>query len=116
MPITKSAKKALKVSVRRHGENLLMKQEIKNRVKGLRLAISTSKSDLTSELSYAFSALDKAAKKKFIHKNKASRLKSRLSLAASKVGSKTESKIKETKTAAKFVPKKSPTSKTKSKK
>lgn len=93
MPITKSAKKALKVSERRHGENLLMKKEIRNRVKGFRLAVASKKKDVTSELSQAFSSLDKAAKKHFIHKNKAGRLKSRLSQAATKASLTINSKI-----------------------
>lgn len=78
MPITKSAKKAIKVAKRRQSENLLMKQEIKNRAKTVRLSVSGDKKDLSKEIAAAYSALDKAAKKKFIHKNKASRLKSRL--------------------------------------
>lgn len=100
MPRTKSAKKALKVSVRRHGENLIMKHEIKNQVKGLRLVIASKKSDATTELAQAYSALDKAAKKHFIHKKKASRLKSRLALATQKSGLKTDSKVSEKKAAA----------------
>lgn len=107
MPITKSAKKALKVSKRRQAENLLMKQEIKNRVKGLKLSVTAKNKDITSELSLAYSALDKAAKKHLIHKNKASRLKSRLTKAATKAELATDSKIKEkvSKPATKAKPK-----------
>jgi small subunit ribosomal protein S20 len=104
MPITKSAKKALKVSKRRQAENLLMKQEIKNRVKGLRLSVTAKSKDVTKELSLAYSSLDKAAKKHLIHKNKASRLKSRLTKAAKAAELKIDSKIKE-KAAAKPVTK-----------
>jgi small subunit ribosomal protein S20 len=94
MPITKSAKKALKVNKRRHAENLLMKQEIKNKLKGLRLAIADRKPELKSKISEAYSALDKAAKKRYIHKNKASRLKSRLAAAVKKAETSKESEAK----------------------
>lgn len=95
MPITKSAKKALKVSKRRHAENLLMKQQIKSTLKGVRLALDAKNKDVSKELSAAYSELDKAAKKNFIHKNKANRLKSRLTIAATKAGAKTDSKLSE---------------------
>jgi len=120
MPVTKSAKKALKVSRRRFGENLLMKYEIKNRLKGLRLVIANNQSDTSKELSLAYSALDKAAKKKFIHKNKASRLKSRLSLAVKKasltVADTAQNPKSKVKKIAKPATKKSSKSKNKSKK
>jgi len=78
MPVTKSAKKALQTSHRRRAENILHKEEYKKAVKNVRKASVTEGTDTTALLSVAQSALDKAAKSKTIHPNKASRLKSRL--------------------------------------
>lgn len=116
MPITKSAKKALKVSRRRQGENLLVKHQIKDKIKGLKIVINAKKADTTAELASAYTALDKAAKKHFIHKNKANRLKSRLAKAANKAGSKIDSKISSEKATPKTTTKKAPAKKASSKK
>lgn len=73
MPVTKTAKRALRVSQRKAKVNqtILKKMEI-----AIRLAKKTLKEvDITKAISLA----DKAAKKKFIHKNKAARIKSTLS-------------------------------------
>lgn len=78
MPITKSAKKALRTSARRMQENLATKTIYKKAVKLARAAVSEGASELSDLLSKAQSALDTAAKNKTIHRNKAARLKSRL--------------------------------------
>ena len=88
MPITKSAKKALRVSNRRHTINLRVKRTYKDAVRDVRRpadkkpanAESAEKSTETLKkmLIRVYSELDKAAKKGVIHKNKAARLKSRL--------------------------------------
>lgn len=72
MPITKSAIKALRRDKRRTEINKPIKSRYKKAVKRVR-----QKTSLES-LKIAYSALDKAAKKKVIHKNKAARLKSKL--------------------------------------
>lgn len=72
MPITKSAKKALRQDRRRQIRNLKIKDQLK---KALRL---TKKKPTAKNLSLAYQLLDRAAKKKVIHQNKANRLKSRL--------------------------------------
>jgi len=77
MPISKSAKKALRSSQKKRIKNLRIKKAYKLVLKKLTKAKSKEQPIL---LSQAFSALDKAAKKKVIHPNKAARLKSRLSL------------------------------------
>lgn len=82
MPITKSAKKALKVEHRRKGENDLIRAKIKGAVKGVRIGLRNGASDMAEKLQAAYRELDLAAKKNVIHKNKAARLKSRLSQAA----------------------------------
>ena len=78
MPIIKSAKKALKVSIRRKDENDLTRAKMKNAVKGFKVSIAKNDKKAPELLSDAYKQLDIAAKKHVIHKNKAARLKSAL--------------------------------------
>ncbi|KKW21779.1 MAG: 30S ribosomal protein S20 [Parcubacteria group bacterium GW2011_GWB1_52_7] len=79
MPITKSAKKALRQSKRRRAGNLAKKTAYKVAVKKVRaLVLAGDKKEIQSALSLAYKTLDKAAKTNVIAKNKAARLKSRL--------------------------------------
>ncbi len=79
MPITSSAKKALRQNVVRRVRNTKRKDTYKKEVKDFRLLVSSKKlDDAKAKLASVFKALDKAAKTKVIKKNKASRLKSRL--------------------------------------
>ena len=78
MPIIKSAKKALRASLRKKENNDLTRAKIKSAVKGVRAAVKTEDKKTPELLSKAYRELDLAAKKNVIHKNKASRLKSRL--------------------------------------
>jgi small subunit ribosomal protein S20 len=87
MPITTSAKKALRQSVRRGAQNTLRKNAYKSAVKDLRKSIlAKDLAKAQEQLSAAMKALDKAAKTNAIKKNKASRLKSRLVKAMNKTG------------------------------
>ena len=80
MPITPSAKKALKQNVARRKRNLQKKEAYKKAVKEYKKLLASKDLDRTKEaLKKAYQALDKAVKGKVIKKNKASRLKSRLS-------------------------------------
>jgi len=83
MPITASAKKALRQSARRHTRNLKQKNTLKALVKKYRKAIVAGKKDEAKKLlPGVYKALDKAAKRgKILKKNTASRLKSRLTKA-----------------------------------
>lgn len=72
MPIIKSAIKKMRVDKRRSVVNLRVKRKYKKAIKQAREK-PTKKS-----LSNAYKELDIAEKKNVIHKNKASRLKSRL--------------------------------------
>lgn len=101
MPIIKSSKKALKVGQRRKVENDLVRAKIKSAVKGAKLSISTKKEDVAEKLEVLYRELDLAAKKNVIHKNKASRLKSRITKAASKSELAPVAKKKSTKAKAK---------------
>ncbi len=78
MPVTKSAKKALRTATRRHAENLIQREAYKKAVKGVKKAIETGSSDIATLFSQAQSSLDRAAKNHTMHPNKAARLKSRL--------------------------------------
>ncbi|MBI2637390.1 MAG: 30S ribosomal protein S20 [Candidatus Sungbacteria bacterium] len=78
MPITQSAKKALRQSVRRRSQNTLkrdafraLQHEIRN------LVAAKKKEDAKKLLPKLYKALDKAAKTNAITANKASRMKSR---------------------------------------
>lgn len=80
MPITQSAKKALRQNKTRHARNVIKKESYKKTVTNFRkLIVAKKNEEAVAALSLAFQALDKAAKTKVIEKNKASRLKSRLS-------------------------------------
>ncbi len=80
MPITKSAKKALRQSHGRNTRNLVKKEAYKNVVKQIKkLKTEGKKEEAVMLLPKLYQALDKAAKTHVIKKNKASRLKSRIS-------------------------------------
>lgn len=78
MPVTKSAKGALKVAKR----NTLQNSRIKRRVHMIVKEARESKTK--ASVNKAFSVLDRAAKIHVIHKNKAARLKGRLSALLTK--------------------------------
>ena len=85
MPNTKSAMKAMRQNIKRRNINLKALEAIKKASKQVRKTASAGKKDETSKaLSQAFAALDKAAKKNIIHKNTASRKKSRLAALVAK--------------------------------
>lgn len=86
MPITTSAKKALRGSQKKRVFNLRRKKAIEVSVKNLKKLASEKKVDeLKKALSLAYKALDKAAKEGYIKKNTASRKKSRLAKFAGKI-------------------------------
>ncbi len=85
MPITSSAKKALRQNVTRRKRNVVKKDTYKKAVTDYRKLIIAKKFDEAAKAFPAvFKALDKAAKTKVIEKNKASRLKSRLAQLTSR--------------------------------
>lgn len=77
MPIIKSAIKKVRKDKIRTARNKKRELALKALIKKARVTKSAE------DLKAAFSALDKAAKVNLIHKNKASRLKSRLSKGVS---------------------------------
>lgn len=80
MPITQSAKKALRGSLVKKAMNDRNKKNIKESVKKIEKLVKEKKqSEAKKLLSEAYSVIDKAAKRGVIKKNTASRKKSRLS-------------------------------------
>lgn len=94
MPITKAAKKALRQSKKRRRRNLKVKREIKEIIKKFQNLLFEKKIEEANKfLPRIYKILDKAAKRKIIKKNTASRKKSRLAQALNKL-------VKETKKSA----------------
>ena len=86
MPITSSAKKAIRSSARKRVYNFRRKEAVKDAIKELRkLASSGKKKEAEAFLSQTFQVLDKAAKEHTIKKGNASRKKARLSALVSKI-------------------------------
>ena len=79
MPITQSAKKALRGSLRKKALNDRRKKAMKEEIKKVEKLVSAKdKAGAQKNLSVAFSVIDKAAKRGVIKKNTAGRRKSRL--------------------------------------
>ena len=97
MPISSSAKKSLRKSLKNHKDNVSFKNTLKTTVKKF-LAKPTAEG-----LKEVYSILDKAVKKNLFHKNKTDRLKSNYS---KKVGGEGVKKIVAKKKTVKKVIKK----------
>jgi small subunit ribosomal protein S20 len=79
MPITRSAKKALRQSIRRRDHNLNGKKKLTEALKGYKKLVAAGKKDeATKYLANIYKAADKLVKTGVIHKNRANRIKSRL--------------------------------------
>ena len=79
MPITKSAKKALRQSKGRKARNLQKKEKIKSLIKQVRnLVLEKNVKEAKKLLPQVYKFLDKAAKTELIKKNTADRKKSRI--------------------------------------
>lgn len=86
MPITKSAKKALRQNIRGKIRNLKRKNTMKTLVKQTKkLATTEKKEEAVKLLPELYKAIDKAAKRGIIKKNAAARKKSRLTKLVQKV-------------------------------
>ena len=72
MPVIKSAIKKLRHDQKREVENDLLRKNLKDTVK------KALKKKTASDVKSAVSVVDKAVKKNLLHKNKAARIKSRL--------------------------------------
>ncbi|MEI7709329.1 MAG: 30S ribosomal protein S20 [bacterium] len=78
MPITQSAKKAIRGSLRKKGYNDARKRAMKDIIKKIDKLVKTDKAAAIKLLSTAFQTIDKAAQKGVIKKNNAANKKSRL--------------------------------------
>jgi small subunit ribosomal protein S20 len=78
MPIIKSAKKAVRGSLRKKAVNDRRNRTMKEIIKKIEKVAKTDKREAGKMLSSAYQAIDKAAKKGVIKKNNAARKKARL--------------------------------------
>lgn len=89
MAITKNAKRGVRVSEKKRVVNDKLRRTLKEAVKTVRKdVIAKDKKAVVTDLSLAFKALDKAAKRGTIKKGNANRKKSRLAKAVAKLGAK----------------------------
>ena len=105
MPIIKSAKKRVKVNAKAAVRNAKTKRTLREAVKAFQTALTSGK-NVDEAHKKANSAIDTAAKKNVLHKNKAARKKAQLSAAAKKAGVKSTAKAAPKKAAAKPAAKK----------
>jgi len=86
MPITKSAKKALRQSQKRRVHNVQKRKTIKELVKKIKQLVAEKKnSEAKALLPQVYKLLDKAAKTNLIKKNTGSRKKSRITKMINRV-------------------------------
>ena len=81
MPIIKSAIKRARQQEKRRTRNVMVKTGVRVKLKSARSAIASDSSKAQDALVAAISEIDRAVKKGTLHKNTASRKKSRLTLA-----------------------------------
>lgn len=120
MPIIQSAKKRVKVAAKANTRNSKIRRNVRETLKAYTKALQSGKpAEVAKTQRAAISALDVAAKKAVIHKNKAARKKSQLVAAAKAAGikpTKAETSKPKAKTPAKPAAKKTPAKKPTAKK
>ena len=117
MPIIKSAKKRVKTSKKATVRNVKTKRTMREAIKSFTKAVSSGKTiEISKAQTDAISAIDTAAKKNVIHKNKAARKKSQLSKTAKEAGAKPAKAVAKKTVAKKAAPKKPAAKKTTAKK
>ena len=104
MPIIKSAKKRVRVASKAAVRNSKTKRGLKGALKAFHAAVSGGKKETKELQSKAQSALDKAAKKGVMHKNKAARKKSQVAKAAKAAAGVTKTATAKKTTAKKAAP------------
>ncbi len=113
MPIIKSAKKRVRTSTKAAVRNSKTKRGLKGALKAFHAAITGGKKEARKLESSAHSALDKAAKKGVMHKNKVARKKAQLARAGKATAG---TAVKAAKPAAKKTATKKPAAKKTAKK
>ena len=83
MPIKKSSEKDVRRTARRRARNVAVNSRLRTAVKEVREAKTGAEAD--KAYTAASSLLDKAARRKYIHNNAASRSKSRLAIVVQKL-------------------------------
>lgn len=102
MPIIKSAKKRVRQTAEATKRNTVTKRRLRDALKSFQAAIKGGKSaEISKAKSQADSALDTAAKKNIMHKNKAARKKAQIAKAAKAAGAKPVAQTKAKPAAAK---------------
>lgn len=87
MPIIKSAKKRVRVSEKATIRNVKVKRNVREAIKAFAKALQGGKADEIAKAERAaMSAIDQAAKKAVLHKNKAARKKSQLAAQSKAAG------------------------------
>lgn len=105
MPITKSAKKALRQNKRRRERNLRRLNELKKTVKKFKKLITENKKEEALRLlPEAYKVIDKSAKGGIIKKNTANRKKSRLTKMLNREGGHPPKADSETKVSQQTAP------------
>jgi small subunit ribosomal protein S20 len=100
MPIIRSAKKRVRVARKATVRNVKTKRNLKTALKAFQTSINGGKKSPES-LNSAISALDKAGKKRVLHKNKVARKKRQLAKQAKAAGVKPAAKAKTSTSTAK---------------
>ena len=91
MPVTSSAKKALRVSLRKRKVNLIWKNKLASHLKQAKRAVASGAKEAPKVVSETIQVIDKAVKHNLIKKNAGARLKSQLQSAfAKKLGKTTK--------------------------
>lgn len=86
MAITSSAKKAIRVSLKKRVFNTRTKRAVDSVVKNIRKALSEKNvKEATALLPKAYKAIDKALKTNYLKKNTAARMKSRITKLINKI-------------------------------
>lgn len=109
MPIIKSAKKRVRVTAKAATRNSKTKRSLKGALKAFHSAVTGSDKKKTAAAhSKAQSALDKAGKKKVLHKNKIARKKRQLAVKSKAAAGVTKPSVKKTVTKKPAVKKAAP--------
>ena len=87
MPIIKSAKKRVKLAAKANARNTRTRRSLREAMKAFSKAVESGKTaDVAKAQTEVYSALDTAAKKAVIHKNKAARFKGKVAAQAKAAG------------------------------
>lgn len=116
MPTIKSAKKRVKTANKAAARNSKTKRGLKGALKAFHKVVTGGGKTAKTAQSKAESAIDKAAKKGVMHKNKAARKKSQVAKAAKTAAGGATKKAPAKKPAAKKAPAKKPAAKKTTKK